>query len=226
MNTMTNDDALKAADATELAGDNATYIESLYEQYLQDPDSVDADWKAYFKEYETGNDALHHAIQDQFLLLARNQSANKGVVAAPAADGSSANCLDPRHMGVQKLISAYRRRGHRRAQLDPLQLNPREPVEDLTLEYHGLSEADLDTVFPTSDFNIGKPEATLREIIETLDRIYCRHIGLEYMHVTTSTEKRWFENYMETNLGHIKFDKEKKKEILERLTAAEGLENT
>ena len=74
MNTMTNDDALKAADATELAGDNATYIESLYEQYLQDPDSVDADWKAYFKEYETGNDALHHAIQDQFLLLARNQS--------------------------------------------------------------------------------------------------------------------------------------------------------
>ena len=224
MNTMTNDDALKAADATELAGDNATYIESLYEQYLQDPDSVDADWQAYFKEYETGNDALHHAIQDQFLLLARNQSANKGVVAAPAADGSNANCLDPRHMGVQKLISAYRRRGHRRAQLDPLQLNPRPPVEDLTLEYHGLSEADLDTVFPTSDFNIGKPEATLREIIETLDRIYCRHIGLEYMHVTTSTEKRWFENYMETNLGHIKFDKEKKKEILERLTAAEGLE--
>nr|WP_312751108.1 2-oxoglutarate dehydrogenase E1 component [Psychrobacter sanguinis] len=224
MNTMTNDDALKAADATELAGDNATYIESLYEQYLQDPDSVDADWKAYFKEYETGNDALHHAIQDQFLLLARNQSANKGVVAAPAADGSNANCLDPRHMGVQKLISAYRRRGHRRAQLDPLQLNPRAAVEDLTLEYHGLSEADLDTVFPTSDFNIGKPEATLREIIETLDRIYCRHIGLEYMHVTTSTEKRWFENYMETNLGHIKFDKEKKKEILERLTAAEGLE--
>ncbi|WP_376751558.1 2-oxoglutarate dehydrogenase E1 component [Psychrobacter sanguinis] len=221
---MTNDDALKAADATELAGDNATYIESLYEQYLQDPDSVDADWKAYFKEYETGNDALHHAIQDQFLLLARNQSANKGVVAAPAADGSNANCLDPRHMGVQKLISAYRRRGHRRAQLDPLQLNPRAAVEDLTLEYHGLSEADLDTVFPTSDFNIGKPEATLREIIETLDRIYCRHIGLEYMHVTTSTEKRWFENYMETNLGHIKFDKEKKKEILERLTAAEGLE--
>lgn len=224
MNTMTNDDALKAADATELAGDNATYIESLYEQYLQDPDSVDADWQAYFKEYETGNDALHHAIQDQFLLLARNQSANKGVVAAPATDGSNANCLDPRHMGVQKLISAYRRRGHRRAQLDPLQLNPRAPVEDLTLEYHGLSEADLDTVFPTSDFNIGKPEATLREIIETLDRIYCRHIGLEYMHVTTSTEKRWFENYMETNLGHIKFDKEKKKEILERLTAAEGLE--
>ena len=224
MNTMTNEDALKAAGATELAGDNATYIESLYELYLQDPDSVDADWQAYFKNYQSENDALHHAIQDQFLLLARNQTANKGVVVQAGGGKSDANCMDPRQMGVQKLISAYRRRGHRRAQLDPLQLTPRAPIEDLTLEYHGLSEADLDTVFPTSDFNIGKPEATLREIIEAAERIYCGHIGLEYMHVTTSTEKRWFENYMETNLGHIKFDAEKKKEILERLTAAEGLE--
>jgi len=222
MNTMTND-ALKA-DATELAGDNATYIESLYEQYLQDPSSVDADWQAYFKNYQSDNDALHHAIQDQFLLLARNQTANKGA-AAPASLGSlDANCVDPRHMGVQKLISAYRRRGHRRAKLDPLGLQPRADVEDLTLAYHGLSEADLDTIFSTSDLNIGKSEASLREIIEIMERVYCGHIGLEYMHVTTSTEKRWFENYMETNLGYIKFDNEKKKEILERLTAAEGLE--
>jgi len=219
---MTND-ALKA-DATELAGDNATYIESLYEQYLQDPSSVDADWQAYFKNYQSDNDALHHAIQDQFLLLARNQTANKGA-AAPASLGSlDANCVDPRHMGVQKLISAYRRRGHRRAKLDPLGLQPRADVEDLTLAYHGLSEADLDTIFSTSDLNIGKSEASLREIIEIMERVYCGHIGLEYMHVTTSTEKRWFENYMETNLGYIKFDNEKKKEILERLTAAEGLE--
>ncbi|WP_438013035.1 2-oxoglutarate dehydrogenase E1 component [Psychrobacter raelei] len=222
MNTMTND-TLKA-DATELAGDNATYIESLYEQYLQDPSSVDADWQAYFKNYQSDNDALHHAIQDQFLLLARNQTANKGA-AAPATSGSlDANCVDPRHMGVQKLISAYRRRGHRRAKLDPLGLQPRADVEDLTLAYHGLSEADLDTIFSTSDLNIGKSEASLREIIEIMERVYCGHIGLEYMHVTTSTEKRWFENYMETNLGYIKFDNEKKKEILERLTAAEGLE--
>ncbi|WP_201545911.1 2-oxoglutarate dehydrogenase E1 component [Psychrobacter sp. H7-1] len=222
MNTMTND-ALKA-DATELAGDNATYIESLYEQYLQDPSSVDADWQAYFKNYQSDHDALHHAIQDQFLLLARNQTANKGA-AAPATSGSlDANCVDPRHMGVQKLISAYRRRGHRRAKLDPLGLQPRADVEDLTLAYHGLSEADLDTIFSTSDLNIGKSEASLREIIEIMERVYCGHIGLEYMHVTTSTEKRWFENYMETNLGYIKFDNEKKKEILERLTAAEGLE--
>lgn len=211
-------------DHTELAADNAHYIESLYEQFLSDPNSVDAKWQDYFKQYQSENDAAHHAIQDQFLLLARNQTANKVPTGASGTSASTTNCADPKQMGVQQLISAYRRRGHRRAQLDPLQLNPRAAVEDLTLAYHGLSDADLDTVYSTGDLSIGKSEATLREIIEILERVYCRHIGIEYMHVTTSTEKRWMEKYLETNHGHIKFDKEKRLSILERLTAAEGLE--
>ncbi|WP_350639954.1 hypothetical protein, partial [Psychrobacter sp. CAL606-MNA-CIBAN-0158] len=80
---------------------------------------------------------------------------------APSSSGAASltNCVDPKQMGVQQLISAYRRRGHRRAQLDPLELQPRPAVEDLTLTYHGLSEADLDTVYPTGDLSIGKAEA-------------------------------------------------------------------
>ena len=222
MNSITKPAA--GVDHTELAADNAHYIESLYETFLTDPDSVDADWQAYFKQYRSPNDAPHNAIQEQFLLLARNQTANKGAVAPSSPAATSGNCVDPKQMGVQQLISAYRRRGHRRAQLDPLELHPRAEVEDLTLAYHGLSEADLDTIYPTSDLNIGKSEATLREIIEIMERIYCRYIGVEYMHVTTSTEKRWMEKYLESNLGHIEFDKEKRLSILERLTAAEGLE--
>ncbi|WP_227429021.1 2-oxoglutarate dehydrogenase E1 component [Psychrobacter sp. I-STPA6b] len=207
---------------TELSADNASYVEALYEQYLLEPDSVDEQWQRYFSQYDTGNDALHHAIQDQFLLLARNQTANK--VVASAQSQVSSDCADPKQMGVQKLISAYRRRGHRRAKLDPLELHPRAEVPDLTLEFHGLSEADLDTVFPTSDLNIGKSEATLREIIDIMELVYCNHLGVEYMHVTTSEEKRWMEQYLESTLGHINFDNEKKVSILERLTAAEGLE--
>ena len=222
MNSITKEAA--SAEHTELAADNAHYIESLYEQYLGDPDSVDTDWQQYFKQYQSSNDAKHNAIKDQFLLLARNQTANKGAAAPESAANASANSSDPKQMGVQQLISAYRRRGHRRAQLDPLQLHPRAEVEDLTLQYHGLSESDLDTVYPTGDLNIGKSEAPLREIIEIMERIYCRYLGIEYMHVTTSTEKRWMEKYLETNLGHIKFDDEKRLSILERLTAAEGLE--
>ena len=223
MNSITKEAA--SVDQTELAADNASYIEILYEQYLEDPDSVGSDWQTYFEQYKSPNDAQHNAIKDQFLLLARNQTANKvSADSGSSATSPSKNVADNKQMGVQQLISAYRRRGHRRAQLDPLHLNPRAAVEDLTLAYHNLSEADLDTVFPTGDLNIGKSEATLREIIEIMERVYCRYIGIEYMHVTTSTEKRWMEKYLETNLGHIKFDQEKRLSILERLTAAEGLE--
>lgn len=222
VNTMTKGNI--SSDATELAGDNASYIEALYEHYLQNPDNVDNEWQDYFKQYNTGNDAQHQSIQEQFLLLARNQSNSKYVGSPVTSNTEVSGCLDPKQMGVQKLISAYRRRGHRRAQLDPLNLTVRDKVEDLSLDFHGLSEADLDTVYPTSDLNIGKSEATLREIVEIMERVYCNHIGIEYMHVTTSTEKRWFENYMEINLGHIEFDTEKRRSILERLTAAEGLE--
>ena len=223
MNSITKEAA--SVDQSELAADNASYIEILYEQYLEDPDSVGSDWQTYFEQYKSPNDAQHNAIKDQFLLLARNQTANKvSADSGSSATSPSKNVADNKQMGVQQLISAYRRRGHRRAQLDPLHLNPRAAVEDLTLAYHNLSEADLDTVFPTGDLNIGKSEATLREIIEIMERVYCRYIGIEYMHVTTSTEKRWMEKYLETNLGHIKFDQEKRLSILERLTAAEGLE--
>ena len=168
---------------TELAADNAHYIEALYEQFLTDPNSVDQDWQQYFEQYQSPDDAKHNAIQDQFLLLARNQTANRGGATAANAESHDTNCANPKQMGVQQLISAYRRRGHRHAQLDPLNLYPRDEVEDLTLAYHNLSEADLDTVFPTNDLKIGKPEASLREIIEIMERVYCRYIGLEYMHV-------------------------------------------
>ncbi|WP_199508664.1 MULTISPECIES: 2-oxoglutarate dehydrogenase E1 component [unclassified Psychrobacter] len=208
---------------TELAADNAHYLESLYEQFLTDPNSVDEEWQQYFKQYQSATDAKHNAIKDQFLLLARNQTANKGTIITEGATNNG-HCIDPKQMGVQKLISAYRRRGHRHAKLDPLQLHPRPLIEDLTLEFHGLSANDLNTVFPTSDLNIGKSEATLGEIVEVLERVYCSSIGIEYMHVNTSEEKRWVERYLETNHGHIKFDKEKRLSILERLTAAEGLE--
>jgi len=119
MNSITKEAA--GVEHTELAADNAHYIESLYEQFLSDPNSVDTDWQDYFKQYQSPNDAKHNDIKDQFLLLARNQTANKGGVALDsAATSTTENCADPKQMGVQQLISAYRRRGHRRAQLDNL----------------------------------------------------------------------------------------------------------
>ncbi len=216
---MTNSKDTVAFSNTELAADSAAYVEALYEQYLADNDSVSEEWQRYFADYRQDTDAPHNAIKEQFLLLARNQTG----AAATAAATPTGDC-DPKQMAVQQLISSYRRRGHRMASLDPLGLQDRPQLPELTLAYHGLSEADLDTTFPTNDLAIGKSEAKLREIIEILERVYCGSIGYEYVHVFTATEKRWFENYIESNQGHIRFDKAKKLEIFERLTAAEGLE--
>lgn len=207
-----------AYQSTELTADGAAYIEALYEEYLADSQSVSEDWQRYFADYRQDNDAPHNAIKEQFLLLARNQT---NQTAAPAAQAGE---YSPKQMAVQQLISAYRRRGHRKANLDPLGLQPTPVIAELTLAYHGLDESDLAATFPTNDLLIGKSEATLREIIEVLERVYCQSIGYEYMHVFTTEEKRWFENYIESSRGHIQFDKAKKLEILERLTAAEGLE--
>ena len=165
-----NQTSVSSAQFTELSADNAVYLESLYEQYLQDPQSVDEKYIPYFAQFakEDDKNALHHTIQEQFLLLARNTTAHKvaGQSAVGAVSPSEIREFADNQMGVQKLITSYRRRGHRIANLDPLGLMPRPEVEELTLAYYGLSEADLDTVYPVSDLNIGKDKATLREIIE------------------------------------------------------------
>ena len=209
-----------AYQSTELSADSATYIEALYEDYLADKSSVSIEWQKYFADYEQAGDAPHNAIKEQFLLLARNQTNARPIQSAGTGTGD----CDPKQMAVQQLISAYRRRGHRVANIDPLGLQKRDGVDDLSLAYHGLSKADLDTTFPTTLMHIGKESATLREIIEICERIYCGSIGYEYMHVFSAAEKKWLEKYIEQNQGFIKFDKDKKLEILDRLTAAEGLE--
>lgn len=211
-----------AYQSTELSADGAAYIEALYEDYLADKSSVSIEWQKYFADYEQAGDAPHNAIKEQFLLLARNQTNARPIQSAGTGTGTG-DC-DPKQMAVQQLISAYRRRGHRVANIDPLGLQKRDGVDDLSLAYHGLSKADLDTTFPTTLMHIGKELATLREIIEICERIYCGSIGYEYMHVFSAAEKKWLEKYIEQNQGFIKFDKDKKLEILDRLTAAEGLE--
>ena len=132
-----NQTSVSSAQFTELSADNAAYLESLYEQYLQDPQSVDEKYIPYFAQFakEDDKNALHHTIQEQFLLLARNTTAHKvaGQSAVGAVSPSEIREFADNQMGVQKLITSYRRRGHRIANLDPLGLMPRPEVEELTL---------------------------------------------------------------------------------------------
>jgi 2-oxoglutarate dehydrogenase E1 component len=97
-------------------------------------------------------------------------------------------------------------------------------VPDLHLHFHGLTQADLDTTFQTSPLYMGKPEATLREIVETLEETYCGHLGPEFMHITSFAEKQWLAQRFESVRSKPTYGDEARIDVLNRLTAAEGLE--
>ncbi|MFB2538772.1 MULTISPECIES: 2-oxoglutarate dehydrogenase E1 component [unclassified Acinetobacter] len=202
---------------TELSADSAAYIEELYEQYLYSPQSVPEDWQKYFAQYPKGEQA-HGSVREQFLQFARNPQRVMQFAQNSGASG------DTRQLGVLDLINAYRSRGHQQANLDPLNMMKREDVPDLHLAHHGLSQSDSTATFNTSNLAINKTEATLAEIVKDLQAIYTGSIGVEYTHIVDTEEQRWLQERIESAKGQYQFSAEQKKHILERLTAAEGLE--
>ena len=207
--------------SSHIAGGNVAYVEELYEQYLRDPDSIDAQWRNYFEQLPpvngAGVDVPHSVIQAQFQAMARQP-------ARPALSSSQSQEHERKQVQVLRLISAFRIRGHQQAALDPLGLMKREQFPDLTLSYHGLSEADLDTDFQSSTLFIGKEYASLREICAALRATYCGSIGVEYMHIPQTEQRRWFQSRMESVRSRPAVAIDAKLHLLERLTAAEGLE--
>jgi len=206
-------------------GGNLDYVEGLYESWLQDPATVSEEWALYFSslpqqvEGGNGSDVSHEAIINQFRGLPR-RGAGGGSTAL------SANTLahEAKQVSVVQLISSYRVRGHQHAKLDPLGLMFREKVPDLELQFHQLTEDDLDTVFQTAPLFIEEDRATLAEIIASLESIYCSSIGYEFMAIVNLEEKQWIQNRIEGNRRKPRFSPEKRLHILERLSAAEGLE--
>src|SRR6202521_122003 len=209
--------------SSSLFGSNAPYIEELYESYLTDPSSVNAEWRAYFDELQktagaVAKDVAHTPVIDAFANLAKQSP-----LAIRRAQTVSAPEADKKQVSVLQLINAYRVLGSRYAALDPLQLHDRQVVPELDPAFHGLSDADLDTVFNTGSL-VGPAQATLREIIDILKSTYCGSLGIEYMYITLTEEKRWIQNRFEGSRSQPGFSKEQKRALLERLTAAETLE--
>ena len=122
-----------------------------------------------------------------------------------------------------QLINAYRFRGHQQADIDPLNIRKRLDIPELTLRYHELGEEDLDTVFQTGSL-AGPREAPLHEILAILRQTYCGHIGAEYMHKTNTDEKRWIQQRLEGVHAAPGLTTQERRNILDRLTVAEGLE--
>ncbi len=197
-------------------GGNASYIEALYEDWLEDPDSVPAQFRALFESMPGGNGAErgHLRVQEQFRNL------QPGPAAAPAA---LAGFDDYKQAGVLRLINAYRVRGHETAKIDPLGQPHHEPVDDLEIGFHGLDDADLDREFNTG-WLAAPDRMKLRDIVALCRKVYTGSIGVEFMHIVDTPKRHWLEERLEGCGGDYQVDPEEKLRILEMLTAAEGLE--
>ena len=209
------DSLLKQFAQSSQLGANGAYIEDLYEQYLVAPDSVGPKWKQYFdalKGREAG-DVPHSAVIEHIAEAGRQ--AARGVVATGSGD--------ERERAVGKLITAYRSRGHLAADLDPLGMAPKPEAPDLGLAFHRLSDADLGTEFSTGGV-AGRERMKLGDLLALLKATYAGSVGAEFMHITDAEQRRWMYERLETAAGHYGRGKEQKARILERLTAAEGLE--
>ncbi len=209
-----------------LFGSNAPYVEELYEAYLDNPTAVPDRWRAYFDALQNvpaadgseSRDVAHAPIVESF---AQRAKANAFAVKASAAELAVAR----KQVHVQSLIAAYRSLGARWADLDPLKRTERPKIPELEPAFYDLSESDMDITFSaTNTYFTTAEQQTLREILQALRETYCGSIGAEFMHITEPAEKRWWQERLERVRSKPSFSAAEKKHILDRLTAAEGLE--
>ena len=211
---------------TYLFGGNAPYVEEMYENYLVNPGSVPDSWRDYF-------DALQHVpavdgsntrdVAHQPVINAFAERAKQGTATVVMVAGADTE-MGRKRVSVQQLIAAYRNIGARWADLDPLKRIERANIPELQLSFYGFSDADQEAVFNTSNTFFGRETMTLRELMNALHETYCGTIGAEYMYMTDQSQKRWWQQKLESVRSNANFTAEKKRHILDRLTAAEGLE--
>ena len=209
-----------------LFGGNAPYVEELYESYLNNPGSVSEQWRSYFDSMQVvpaadGNpqtrDIAHAPIVESFAERAKAGSLQPRVMGGDAATAR-------KQVYVQQLIAAYRFLGSRWANLDPLKRQERAQIPELETAFYDFTEGDQANIYSAANTFFGFESAPLREILGALRETYCGNIGAEFMYISDPAQKRWIQERLESTRAKPKFSDEKKRRVLDRLTAAEGLE--
>ncbi len=201
--------------SSHLYGGNAPYIEAWYEAWLEDPQSVPEQWRKYFESLPqaTEPESGHLQIGERFRLLKDG----------PTQLVPSVEFTDHKQAGVSRLVNSYRIRGHEIAKLDPLGKAHHGPVADLELAFHDLENADLQHEFDTGSL-AAPARMKLADILILVQRVYCKSIGVEYMHIVDTAKRDWLRQRLEGPQGHYAVNDEERLRILQMLTAAEGLE--
>lgn len=165
-------------------------IESLYAQYLANPESVDASWRLFFKGFD---------------------------LATASYDEDSSSPFTQKEFQVIGLIQGYRERGHLFTKTNPVRAR-RVYQPDLSLGTFGLSDQDLETVFQAG-IEVGIGPAKLKDIIEHLELTYCSSIGIEYVMIQDVERRAWVREHIEL-ANRPRIDVEDRVQILKKLAQA------
>jgi len=184
---------------------HTAYFAELYEQYLENPDSIEPSWRAFFQGYDFGSES--YGMNGELV------------------DGVSAQIPEKvqKEFQVVRLIDGYRNRGHLFTKTNPVR-ERRKYAPTLEIENFGLAQSDLDTVFNAGDI-LGIGPKTLRDIRNHLEAIYCSSIGVEYMYIRQPEEIEWIQNKLNINDNHPNFSVDQKKHILRKLNEAVSFES-
>ena len=189
-----------------LSGINAAWLDSLYEQYSEDQSSVSPMWQQVFSNLNEPAPNYRGGYPPSHLSESGDISGSREKQGA-----------------VFRLINAHRVRGHQAANLDPLGLTLPRKIPDLSAQFHGLEEKDMDSFFDTGSLALDG-QMKLRDIISFVGDVYCDAIGAEYMYITDTEQKRWIQSRLEGLPPRPHYPDQERRTTLELLTAAEGLE--
>jgi 2-oxoglutarate dehydrogenase E1 component len=214
-------------DDSLLSGSNAAFIEAIYEEYLHNPNSVAVAWRDYFEQLAKSQaaESAQPLIASVAIASVAATAAKKGEVESHSvlSDVIPADSTERKQVAVLQLINMYRYLGLSLARLDPLGLKQQTEVSELDPAHLGLTEQDMDKVFNTGSL-VCPEHATLRDILQILRETYCGSVGAEYMYISSIEQKRWIQARLEGQRSSPNYTPEYQRHILERLTAAEGLE--
>ncbi|WGE42759.1 2-oxoglutarate dehydrogenase E1 component [Actinobacillus equuli] len=206
--------------SSPFGGSNQAYVEEIYEQYLDEPTSVDASWRSIFDTLPKTQvvEQPHSQVRDYFRKLARENIPESVTVIDPEASAKQVRLL--------QWINAHRFRGYLEAKLDPLGYYrwKTSQVPELDYRYHGFTDADLNETVTIGKYVYGKETMKFSDLADALKQTYLGTIGLEFMHVQDMEQRNWLQAKIESTLNKPLFSHEEKVNLLTELTAADGLE--
>ena len=215
-----------------LTKSNSAFLEQMYLKYINKDLDLPSSWKNYFDDLGDELDLVVNEIKGPSWAPIKKQIniVEKKPKKEVHSNGSVKNVISENNLQnnidsikAVELIRAYRLRGHLLAKLDPLGLKKTEYLEELHPEYYGFKKSDYKReIFLNGVTN--KKYSNINEILTFLNNTYCGPIGYEYMHISNPEERIWLRKRIEEDENEIKFTKNGKEAILNKLIQAEGFE--